>query len=190
MLLFVGKRQLLACSASLLVSPIFSHGSVRGKENAPFLQQSGKKNNLPPLPTGQGHWPLEGERLAPASYSKGCFQGRASTTWALGSAAPFFAILSTPSNHLAVFSSCAFLLPCIAAFPLSCFKPDFQWVCVVLAVRQLLDMASARGVSGPAANLELALHCLHQARGSLPVRSGSLGAQKSGQGIPKAWALG
>ncbi|XP_023804357.1 zinc finger protein 541-like [Cyanistes caeruleus] len=57
-------------------------------------------------------------------------------------------------------------------------------------VRQLLDMASARGVSGPAANLELALHCLHQARGSLPVRSGSLGAQKSGQGIPKAWALG
>ncbi|KAF4803037.1 hypothetical protein TURU_020051 [Turdus rufiventris] len=35
-------------------------------------------------------------------------------------------------------------------------------------VRQLLDMASSRGFPRAAANLELALHCLHQARGSVP----------------------
>ncbi|XP_053859962.1 zinc finger protein 541-like [Vidua macroura] len=35
-------------------------------------------------------------------------------------------------------------------------------------VRELLDMASSHGISGAAANLELALHCLHQARGSIP----------------------
>ncbi|XP_056370699.1 zinc finger protein 541-like isoform X2 [Oenanthe melanoleuca] len=35
-------------------------------------------------------------------------------------------------------------------------------------VRELLDMASSRGFPKAAANLELALHCLHQARGSVP----------------------
>lgn len=89
-----------------------------------------------------------------------------------------------------VFSSCAFLLPRIATFPLSWLKPDFWWVFVVLAVRELLDMAISRGVPRAAANLELALHCLHQAHGSVPVRSGYLGAEESGQGINKAWALG
>ncbi|XP_064278718.1 zinc finger protein 541-like [Passer domesticus] len=47
-------------------------------------------------------------------------------------------------------------------------KADFGWVFVVLAVRELLDMASSRGLPGAAAQLELALHCLHQARGSVP----------------------
>lgn len=55
----------------------------------------------------------------------------------------------------------------------------------MLAVRELLDSASSRGFPRAAANLELALHCLHQARGSVPVRSGCLGADKSGQGIKK-----
>ncbi|XP_023803057.1 zinc finger protein 541-like isoform X1 [Cyanistes caeruleus] len=55
-------------------------------------------------------------------------------------------------------------------------------------VRQLLDMASARGVSGPAANLELALHCLHQARGSLPEALDMLlsGGPPTPQGHPLA----
>ncbi|XP_039945739.1 REST corepressor 2-like [Hirundo rustica] len=35
-------------------------------------------------------------------------------------------------------------------------------------VRELLDMASSRGVPRAEAKLELALHCLHQARGSVP----------------------
>nr|XP_030114471.1 zinc finger protein 541-like isoform X2 [Taeniopygia guttata] len=35
-------------------------------------------------------------------------------------------------------------------------------------VRELLDMASSRGLPRAAAKLELALHCLHQARGSVP----------------------
>ncbi|XP_072778458.1 zinc finger protein 541-like isoform X2 [Taeniopygia guttata] len=35
------------------------------------------------------------------------------------------------------------------------------------SVRELLDMASSRGMPGAAAKLELALHCLHQARGSI-----------------------
>ncbi|XP_063279521.1 zinc finger protein 541-like [Prinia subflava] len=35
-------------------------------------------------------------------------------------------------------------------------------------VRELLDMASSRGVARPEAQLELALHCLHQACGSVP----------------------
>ncbi|TRZ05268.1 hypothetical protein HGM15179_021839, partial [Zosterops borbonicus] len=35
-------------------------------------------------------------------------------------------------------------------------------------VRELLDMASSRGIPGAQAQLELALHCLHQARGSVP----------------------
>ena len=69
-------------------------------------------------------------------------------------------------------------------------KADFGWVFVVLAVRELLDMASSRGLPGAAAQLELALHCLHQARGSVPVGSGCLGAGKSGQGLDKARAAG
>lgn len=89
-----------------------------------------------------------------------------------------------------VFSTRAFLLPCTATFPLSWLKPDFRWGFVALVVRELLDMASSRGIPRAAAKLELALHCLHQARGSVPVRSGYLGAEKSGQGISKAWALG
>lgn len=43
------KRQHFACSASLLVSPLFPRGSARGKENALFLQQSRKKNSFPAL---------------------------------------------------------------------------------------------------------------------------------------------
>ncbi|XP_068858553.1 uncharacterized protein [Aphelocoma coerulescens] len=35
-------------------------------------------------------------------------------------------------------------------------------------VRELLDMAISRGIPRAAANLELALHCLHQAQGSVP----------------------
>lgn len=59
----------------------------------------------------------------------------------------------------------------------------------MLAVRELLAMASSRGIPGAEAKLELALHCLHQAQGSVPVRSGSLGAGKRGEGMDKAWAL-
>lgn len=60
----------------------------------------------------------------------------------------------------------------------------------MLVVRELLDMAISRGIPRAAANLELALHCLHQAQGSVPVRSGYLGADKSRQAINKAWTLG
>lgn len=85
--------------------------------------------------------------------------------------------------HPAAFSSCAFPLPCVAAFALAWLRPDLGWVFVVLAVRELLDMASSRGIPGAQAQLELALHCLHQAHGSVPVRSGSWGAGKRGQAI-------
>lgn len=78
----------------------------------------------------------------------------------------------------------------MATFALPRLKADFGRVFVVLAVRELLDMASSRGIPGAAANLERALHCLHQARGSVPVRSASLGAQKRAQGMQKAPALG
>ncbi|RMB89609.1 hypothetical protein DUI87_33998 [Hirundo rustica rustica] len=47
-------------------------------------------------------------------------------------------------------------------------EPDCGRVFAVLAVRELLDMASSRGVPRAEAKLELALHCLHQARGSVP----------------------
>lgn len=59
------KRQLFACSASLLVWPTFQPGSVRGKENALVLQQSRKKNNFPTLQICQGHFTVEEGRLAP-----------------------------------------------------------------------------------------------------------------------------
>lgn len=89
----------------------------------------------------------------------------------------------------ALLSSCALLLPWMAAFALPWLQPDFAWLFVVLAVRELLDMASCRGIPGAQAQLELALHCLHQARGSVAVRSGSLGTGKRGQAIAKAWPL-
>ncbi|XP_068031973.1 zinc finger protein 541-like isoform X2 [Anomalospiza imberbis] len=55
-------------------------------------------------------------------------------------------------------------------------------------VRELLDMASSRGIPGAAANLELALHCLHQACGSVPEALEMLlsGGPPTAQGHPLA----
>ncbi|XP_064282347.1 zinc finger protein 541-like [Passer domesticus] len=55
-------------------------------------------------------------------------------------------------------------------------------------VRELLDMASSRGLPGAAAQLELALHCLHQARGSVPEALEMLlsGGPSTAQGHPLA----
>ncbi|KAJ7420317.1 zinc finger protein 541-like [Willisornis vidua] len=55
-------------------------------------------------------------------------------------------------------------------------------------VRDLLDMASSSGIPGAAANLDLALHCLHQAQGSVPEALKMLlsGGPQTPQGHPLA----
>lgn len=64
------------------------------------MQQSRKKNNFPDFQLGQGHLSVEERRLGTTSFSKSCYEGRASTTWAFASAALFFAVLFMLSNLL------------------------------------------------------------------------------------------
>lgn len=110
-LLLCVKRQLFAGSASLFVSPIFPRASVRGKENALLLQRSRKKSKRPALQIGRGHLPLtaRGEIGQPLLFQK-LLEGRASTTWALGSAAPFLALLFMLSTLLSLALALSFCL--------------------------------------------------------------------------------
>lgn len=53
-------------------------------------------------------------------------------------------------------------------------ETDFLLVFVVFAVTELLNMACSSVMPGGGTNLELALHCLHEARGNVLVRSSYL----------------
>ena len=99
-------------------------------------------------------------------------------------------------GHLTLFS-CAFSwspvsllhLFCVPSASCRAFSPfltetDFLLFFVAFVVTELLNMACSSVMPGGGTNLELALHCLHEARGNVLVRSSSLALINNGLGQP------